>query len=73
MHDNLLNELCSYSQNSTIGTHANFLILVKSSMDFTLSRAPRGRACLVSVSPFTTNNVIDKSYKLSNGLVDKKA
>ena len=36
MHDYLLNELCSYSKNSTIGTREKFLILVKSSMDFTL-------------------------------------
>jgi hypothetical protein len=36
MQDYLLNKLCSYPENSTIGTHVKFLILVKSSMNFTL-------------------------------------
>ena len=36
MHDYLLKEVCSYYENSTIGTHVKFLILAKSSMNFTL-------------------------------------
>ena len=36
MQDHLLKKLCSYPENSTIGTRVKFLILVKSSMNFTL-------------------------------------
>ena len=36
MQDHLLNKLCSYPENSTIDTRVKFLILVKSSMNFTL-------------------------------------